>query len=107
MTSARTNCSLTNSFQIQFQNLSTMNHKKTSCILLSCLFACKCIIQEVTLFSLLDLPSAEGGSFFRTDWLKTPHRWLNFTAIITPLQYNLAKPITRLLFYYVCSRSIR
>src|SRR5699024_4281779 len=82
MTSARTNCSLTNSFQIQFQNLSTMNHKKTSCILLSCLFACKCIIQEVTLFSLLDLPSAEGGSFFRTDWLKTPHRWLNLTAII-------------------------
>ncbi|WP_306009569.1 hypothetical protein, partial [Bacillus sp. MMSF_3328] len=27
--------------------------------------------------------SANGGSFLRNDWLKTPHKWLISTAIIT------------------------
>lgn len=33
-------------------------------------------------FIMLALQSAIGGSFIRNDWLKTPHTWLNLTAII-------------------------
>jgi hypothetical protein len=41
------------------------------------------IIQKIILFIALALNSAEGGSLFRIDWLKTPNMRLNSYAIIT------------------------
>lgn len=40
------------------------------------------IIQEVFQFIFMPLMSAADGSFVRTDWLKSPHKWLNLYAII-------------------------
>jgi hypothetical protein len=70
---------LTDSFKIQFKNPSAFNHKKTSCIKVSCLFACSLIIQEVKFSGSL---FRNGGSSVRKEWLKTMHMWLNSSAII-------------------------
>lgn len=50
------------------------------------------IILEVFLFILLTLLSANGGSFFRTDWLKSPHKWLNLYAIIKLSFLYISRP---------------
>src|SRR5699024_6272527 len=70
-------------------NLTNINHKKTSCIKKSCCMHAFLIIQEVYLFSLLALLSADVGSFLRIDWLKTPQKWLNLGAIITSVPVRL------------------
>ena len=52
------------------------------------------IIQEVILFIVALLP-AKPGSVLRNSWLKTPHKWLNSTAIfILIVRDNLEKKIS-------------
>jgi hypothetical protein len=82
VTGTRTDCSLTDLIKIQFKDFTTINHKKTSCIILSCIFACILYYTRGYLIYRAGSNSADGGSLFRTDRLKTPHMRLNSYAII-------------------------
>src|SRR5699024_5702138 len=49
---------------------------------------------------------AKGGSFLRNDWLKTPHKWLNSSAIISFYTITSLKRGSEAVAYYYYLRKI-